>query len=410
MDRPVAAVHEQQFAVSIDEDAVQQWRRKSEQGHAGAHCIEAPLRVGKGQVAKASSHFPTALRSKMHDEYVESYLTQKIGVQASAYNARLARNSWPIRLQDTEITATFRARGNQDDKLFMTPSTAALTLPNKQLIKGDDVLRVNLVGRASFDGVQRHDDGLPPVPGVDEEEPAGGKKISSFGEFKQRFVFPFSLRSKFDTLNENHMKALREEYNTDRDGRRKMHGHAPGEGRATRTSTRQSGGTGTPRSRGQSVASGLDMPELGGLPWNPFINEDLGIVEEGRRRLAVSFQHVRNVQELFVGILPIKDLRGRLGTYELQQLVEEVRAITTTRLVTRIAHFLCHKLMQTDDTPGGRPPRSRRSSVAGSQSGGGGLSARQPSRDSLGSGRGRQVRPPATCLSAHPLPRGPRDI
>ena len=47
--------------------------------------------------------------------------------------------------------------------------------------------------------------------------------------------------------------------------------------------------------------------------------------------------------------------RERIGGRELQQLVEEIRGMTTTRLIARIVHFLCHKLMMGQTDGGPRP-------------------------------------------------------
>lgn len=207
---PAGGAPASQFEASIDEDAVQQWRRRSENSEPGAHFIELPLKT-----VKPSSRFPAALRTKMHDEYIESYLTGKVGVAPSSYNTRLARHSWPIRMEDTEITATFKARGNQDDKLFMTPSVSAMSVPRKQLIKGDDVLRVNLVAKPVLPRAARrakpeadHSGGLEGGGGV-------ARAISSFGEFKQKFMFPFCLRSNFYAAKGNRMASLRDDYMCD---------------------------------------------------------------------------------------------------------------------------------------------------------------------------------------------------
>ena len=40
---------------------------------------------------------------------------------------------------------------------------------------------------------------------------------------------------------------------------------------------------------------------------------------------------------------------------ELKQLVDEIRAMSTTRLITRLVHFLCHKLCTTQEAVFIRP-------------------------------------------------------
>lgn len=62
----------------------------------------------------------------------------------------------------------------------------------------------------------------------------------------------------------------------------------------------------------------------------------------------------------------------RRGARELQQLVEEVRAMSTIRLVTRLAHFLCHKLMR------GAGPSGEIGVGGGGGGGGGGAGAPPP--------------------------------
>ena len=145
-----------------------------------------------------------------------SYLQQKIGVNPTASNQEVAKHSWPIRVKDTQITATFKARGNQEDMLFMTPAAnvreqskahththacthtqnnvlvaymisaepapriychrhcssdgslvddQATCLPRKQLVKGEDVLRHNIISRLSL------------KPKVDTDRLAGKAKL-----------------------------------------------------------------------------------------------------------------------------------------------------------------------------------------------------------------------------------------
>ena len=266
------------FMASTDEDAAQRWRKRSERGEAGAHCVEIALRTPEKPVAK----YPTELKVKLHHSYVQTYLEQKIGVHPTKSNTRLAKNSWPIRLQDTEVTATFKARGNQDNKLFMTPSEDATTMPQKQFIRGDDILGINLVSKPTLPSRR------PAQRDKKSEESAGvgmGRRLT-FEDFKQRFIFPFSLRAPPEATTDDRMAALQESYNTDREGNRKIYGKAPSRGmvEAYERRTRRAGSNPGDRRASTSseraaagVTADMDVATLSrrGIPWNPFIDEDL---------------------------------------------------------------------------------------------------------------------------------------
>ena len=351
-----------QFTASIDEDAAQRWRKRSSKGEAGVHCIEVPLRAPE----KPISEFPVEMKHKLHEEYVASYLQDKIGVHPSAYNTKLAKGQWPVRLQDTEVTATFKSRGNQGDKLFMTPSVAATTRPAQQLIKGDDILGLNMVARPTL---QRAESGAAAASAAStagsgaEDDDARESPPVTFDDFKEKFVFPFYLRAKLDSSGAARGAVLHEQYHANRASRKK-YGKGPSREmiaayeQRNAAKPRAKGGAAAGRNQeGQRRPGRVDSMSLtcDGIPWNPFIEEDLEVIAEGRKPVAVTLHQVKGVQELLVGVLPINDLRDRLGTHELQQLVEEIRAMSTTRLIVRLVHFLCHKLMETTDPAAGAP-------------------------------------------------------
>jgi hypothetical protein len=338
-----------EFVAATDEDGAHMWQKRSANGEAGAHAIDMPLKPPEKPVAK----YPTALRAKLHESYVSSYLTDKVGVHATAANTRLAKGAWPIRLQDTEVTATFKARGNQGDKLFMTPSEAATTLPQKQLIKGDHILGVNLVSKprlAARAQPARRERGGPAT--IKE-----GRKLT-FDEFKQKFVFPFSLRVVPHSAANDRMNALHEKYNADRETNRQIHGTLPKEMRAVlamhEAQQRRRGGpsaaaAAAATAEGERITPGggavgalgslnsaaagsavhgrrgaaavadsqVDPTSLsrGGIPWNPFIDEDLEVIAEGRRPIQVTLKQMKHLQEMLVGVLPIDDLRDRCGVF-----------------------------------------------------------------------------------------------
>eukprot|EP01048_Picozoa_sp_COSAG05_P005808 COSAG05_NODE_355_length_10856_cov_7.197174_1_plen_682_part_00 len=365
------------FMAATDEDKANNWRKRSQAGEAGAHCIEVPLRVPEKPIAK----YPTELKAKLHVKYVESYLSDKIGVAPSAYNKRLAKNSWPIRLQDTEVTATFKARGNQGDTLFMTPSENATTMPQKQLIKGDDILGVNLVCKPRLPRRRQSGGAKSGHEGEEEDHPSMGRRLT-FEEFKEKFVFPFSLRAQPEATSDDRMAALQEKYNADKEKNLKIYGKPPSRSMVDAyevAAGRRAGNSGQSLRREASAASwgakgtipnDFDVSNLsrGGIPWNPFIDEDLAVIAEGKKPLEIKLKQVKYLQEKLVGIMPIHDLRDRIGPRELQLLVEEMRAMSTTRLIARLVHFLCHKLMgpwPTTAAAASPPPGSPRSAVGG---------------------------------------------
>ena len=377
----IGAAKSKQFTASIDEDAAQRWRKRSSQGEPGVHCIEVPLR----EPEKPISEFPIEMKHKLHEEYVASYLQDKIGVHPSVYNTKLARGQWPVRLEDTEVTATFKSRGNQGDKLFMTPSMAATTMPQKQLINGDEILSVNLLSRTSMPPRADRRGGPRRVQtdqNQADEAPTGesGKDghseaaTVSFDDFKQKFVFPFYLRSKVDSSGEKGAQ-LYEQYRANRENR-KTYGQGPPRDLIKAhedRNARKPDSPGTSTSQGSRRRPGrVDSTSLtcDGIPWNPFIAEDLEVIAEGRKPIAVTLHQVKGVQELVVKILEkdgvIDTIRSRVGMHELKQLVDEIRAMSTTRLITRLVHFLCHKLMDTVEPQPRSKPGSRHSTASGS--------------------------------------------
>ena len=305
------------FMASTDEDKANNWRKRSQRGEAGAHCIELPLRVPEKPVAK----YPMELKAKLHVKYVESYLSEKIGVAPTAYNKRLAKNSWPIRLQDTEVTATFKARGNQGDTLFMTPSEHATTMPQKQLIRGDDILGVNLVSKVKLP--RRRRSAIKSGENPEDEEdhhPSMGRRIT-FDEFKEKFVFPFSLRAEPEATSDDRMAALQEKYNADKEQNLKIYGKPPSRGMvdayevAAGRRAGPSSGQGlqreapptswqSSRAGGGGMPADLDVATLtrGGIPWNPFIDEDLGVIAEGRKPLAITLKQVMRASKSYVNL------------------------------------------------------------------------------------------------------------
>lgn len=378
-----------QFTASIDEDAAQRWRKRSSLGEPGVHCIEVPLR----EPEKPISEFPLEMKHKLHEEYVASYLQDKIGVHPSVYNTKLAKGEWPVRLQDTEVTATFKSRGNQGDKLFMTPSAAATTIKEKQLIKGEEILGINMVSRPTLPRAERRGERAAAAAAAREVsgEQGGQDGASvSFDDFKQKFVFPFYLRTKKDSSGDKGA-VLHEQYHANR-GSRKEYGQGPPRDLIRAHEERNARKSSSARSAEKPSSQGAGRPvgrpgrvnsmslTCDGIPWNPFIDEDLEVIAEGRKPIAVTLHQVKGVQELVVGVLPIADLRDRLGTHELQQLVEEIRSMSTTRLIVRLVHFLCHKLMETVEPQ----PRARRAAAErpGSRqsaaSGAGGAAAAEP--------------------------------
>jgi hypothetical protein len=375
---------QKQFTASIDEDAAQRWRKRSSQGEAGVHCIEVPLR----EPEKPISEFPIEMKHKLHEEYVASYLQDKIGVHPSVYNTKLARAEWPVRLQDTEVTATFKSRGNQGDKLFMTPSTAATTMPQKQLIKGEEILSINMVARPSLApraakrggsagaalAGEASANGAPASAGEEGGDDRSEAAAVSFDDFKQKFIFPFYLRAKVDSSGEKGA-VLYEQYRANR-ASRKTYGQGPPRDLIKaheERNARKPDTAGTSTSRGSRRRPGrVDSTSLtcDGIPWNPFIDEDLEVIAEGRKPIAVTLHQVKGVQELVVKVLEkdgvINDIRSRVGMHELKQLVDEIRAMSTTRLITRLVHFLCHKLMDTVE-PHARASRGAASEKPGSR-------------------------------------------
>lgn len=378
-----SGMQQKQFTASIDEDAAQRWRKRSSQGEAGVHCIEVPLR----EPEKPISEFPIDMKHKLHEQYVASYLQDKIGVHPSVYNTKLARSEWPVRLQDTEVTATFKSRGNQGDKLFMTPSAAATAMPQKQLIKGEEILSLNLVSRTSLSprrrGVQNDQilaDEAPENAGESGKDDRSEAAAVSFEDFKQKFVFPFYLRSKADRSGEKGAQ-LYELFHANR-ASRKTYGRGPPrdlikayEDRNARKPDSAETSTSRESRRRPGRVDSMSLT-CDGIPWNPFIEEDLEVIAEGRKPIAVTLHQVKGVQELVVKLLEkdgiIDEIRSRVGMRELKQLVDEIRAMSTTRLITRLVHFLCHKLMDTVEHQPQSKPGSRHSTASGGSARGSG--------------------------------------
>ena len=335
------------------------------------HVLSVPLGPQRRGASGAVStpKYPESLKPQLHTAYCESYLNERLGVSASERNMIRTREALPV--STLSVSATFRAQGQAEDRLFMTEANSKTVMAAAELLRAEDIWQVNLVrnveaahlvgggwGGGGGGGEGFADAAAGSSTSFGAAAPAGTRNLRStlgmgdddatvsakaaadaaareaprragvtYEEFVARFAFPFCLREQRSTRNHRVVRA-KDEYDN-----AVLRDAASGRSR--------------PRRGGPPPAHiSRDGATVSGIPWNPFLSEDLDAREEALAPFRVMRSQMREVQDLTVSALPLADLSKRLGAGSLSDLCKQIRSLETGRIVARLCHLLCWTLME----------------------------------------------------------------